>query len=78
MKASHIKPGMVIDGWTVTGWWIGSREEEYENRDGEVSYIEREVVLLELERPPEIRPAPIRWADKVRTWYRADEEVECE
>lgn len=73
MKAKDIKPGMVIDGWTVT------------TASGRVVVfgaqpVGDDVVLLTLERTQYDRPDWLKGQRAVgmltkRTWYRADEDV---
>ena len=74
MKASEIKPGDVLDGWTVT------RRQWADRWDGMSPAPTEHFVLLELERSLLREGAPERHDayETRRTWYRADEEVECE
>lgn len=66
MKASDIKPGMVIDGWTVTA----------------VHKAALQMLCFELELLGEVlhegEESTIQAVKRARTWYRADEEVDAE
>lgn len=70
MKARDLKPGMEIDGWTVT-----AIESSYP-----YTWSTGSVVLLELELMGDVlhegEDSTIQEVERARTWYRADEDVE--
>ena len=76
MKASELKPGMEIDGWTVV-----SRDAAISvpRTDGAL-YVTPDIFLLELELMGDVlhegEDSTIQEVKRARTWYRADEEVE--
>ena len=78
MKAAEIKPGDVIDGWTVTECWPSAWADAWYGDEEDGEFGEMAVILLELEAVYATYHGLDETKHTRRAWYRADEKVEVE